>query len=155
MILKWASCIVIITALSGFVIYDQRTPVTFVSGAVHPASCEPKEPAPEFILRGGCISVGIVLTWHRVNCDLDVTRMMRDGRGWDHKLPLNRSSVTPQASDIGKPLGSSRTVGVPPEAFPGADSHYRATMKLSCGWLRKFHTIVFEVPPLLFEIKAP
>lgn len=148
-------CVLVIAALSWFIIYDQRSAVDFVSGNVRPAACEAKEDEPSEIRRGGCVSVGIVLTWHRVDCDLDVTRMMRDGRGWDHKIPSNRASVTPPASDIGKPLGSSRTVAVPPEAFPGVDAHYRATMKLGCGRLRGFNKIVVEIPPLPFEIKAP
>lgn len=148
-------CVVIITLLSGLIIHDQRMPVEFVGGFVKPAACLPKDEAPALIQRGGCINVGIVLTWRRVDCDLDVARMIRDGRGWDHKVASNRSSVTPQPSDVGKPLGSSRTVAVAPEVFPGPDAHYRATMKLSCGWLRKFHTIVVEVPPLPFEIAGP
>lgn len=153
-LLLWGFCVVVIAALSWSIIYDQRSPVDFVSGNTKPSPCEKGDATPTEITRGSCISVGILLTWHRVDCDLDVTRMVRDGRGWDHKIASNRASVTPPASDIGKPLGSLRTVALPPEAVSG-EAHYRATMKLKCGWLRAFHTIAVDVPPLPFEIVAP
>ena len=149
----WGICVAIVAALSWSIIYDQRAPVDFVSGKAIPTPCERGHPVPTEITRGSCISVEIMLTWRRVDCDLDVIRMVRDGRGWDHKIPANRPSVTPPERDIGRPLGSSRTIALPPEAVSG-EAHYRATMKLKCGLLGWAHTIAVEVPPIPFEIKA-
>lgn len=152
---RWIGSAVIVTALSSFYLYDQRSPLDFVAGVVSAAAPDHGQPAPNFITKGSVIIPAITLTWYRVDCSFAVTRMIRDGAGRDHKLPTDRPSVPPPASDIGKPLTSLRKIVVPNDALPGPNAHYRATLTFNCGYLGSFHSIVVEMPPMTFAISPP
>lgn len=148
----------VVLAVSGFYLYDQRTPVEYRSGEVVSAWCdkERKDPPPETIRKGGCMKPVIGLFWHRVDCDLEVARSMRDGKGDDIKIPSDHSSATPSASVIGIVSISNRTVVLPGDAQPykppGPKPSYRGKMKLSCGILRKMvNPFEIEVGPIPFE----
>lgn len=126
--------------IAGLIFYDHTPPFTYVSGKVEPAKAAP----------GQIIDVSITLDWRRL-CELDVTRVLRDGGGDEHKLPWSRSSPPPKRGQ----LTSKRQIIIPMTAKYGNNACYRATIYMTCGLLDKLFPIKIEVPCIPLEIVPP
>lgn len=131
-----ATCFVIL----GLVLFDHTPPFRFVAGSVTPQRVAP----------GQMIEVSLTLDWRR-RCELDVTRVLRDGAGEEHKLPWSKSSPPPALGEI----TSRRQVVVPTTAKFGAAACYRATIYMTCGVLDRVFPIRIDVPCVNFEIVPP
>lgn len=122
---------------AGLYLYDRTPPFKFVEGHITPDVAQPGQP----------IDVSITLDWARL-CELNVTRIMRDGGGDEHKLPWSPSSPPPK----GGRLTSVRQIIVPTAAKFGKGACYRATIYMQCGMLDKLFPIKVDVPCISFEI---
>ena len=128
--------------VGGLVVFDRSPPIVYKSGSVRPERVSPGKP----------LSVKIELEWKRL-CDLDVSRILRDGAGEEHKLPWSRSSPPPTMPSA--PLVSTREIIVPATAKYGDKACYRATVYMTCGVLDKVAPIKVEIPCIPFEIVPP
>lgn len=126
----------------GLYLWDHSPPMKFIEGHITPQVAAPGQP----------IDVSITLDWVRL-CELNVTRVMRDGAGEEHKLPWSPSSPPPK---IGL-LTSTRSIIVPTAAKFGKNACYRATIYMQCGIIDKIFPIRIEVPceAMPFEIIPP
>lgn len=131
------TCLLLLVA--GWFAFDRSPPMVFVSGDVNPKVVSPGQP----------LSVMIELQWNRL-CELDVTRILRDGAGDEHKLPWSKSS--PPAKLPEKPLKSVREIIIPTAAKAGKFACYRATIYMTCGMVDHFWPIKVEVPCIPLEI---
>jgi hypothetical protein len=132
-----AAVTAVVFVAAGLYLYDHSPPMKFVEGHVSPEIAHPAQP----------ISVSITLDWTRL-CELDVSRIMRDGAGDEHKLPWSKSSPPPKTGR----LVSVRQIIVPAEAKYGKSACYRASIYMQCGILDKLFPIKVEVPCIPFEI---
>lgn len=131
----------IILVVGGLFVFDRSPPIVFKAGSVKPQQASP----------GQSLSVSIELEWKRL-CELDVSRILRDGAGEEHKLPWSKSS--PPASMPDKPLTSTREIIVPVTAKHGKQACYRATIYMTCSPLDRLSPIKVEIPCIPFEIVA-
>lgn len=122
---------------AGLYFYDHSPPMKFVEGHITPQVAAPGQP----------INVSITLDWMRL-CDLDVSRIMRDGGGDEHKLPWSPSKPPPKTGR----LTSVREIIVPTAAKFGKGACYRATIYMQCGIFDKLFPIKVDVPCISFEI---
>lgn len=129
-----------IVFLSGLFFWDHSPPFRFVSGDIIPSKASP----------GQIVDVSIALDWKRL-CELDVTRVLRDGAGDEHKLPWSKSSPPPRLGV----LTSKRQIVIPTTAKYGTSACYRASIYLTCGVFDKMFPIKIEVPCIPFEIVPP
>lgn len=126
--------------VTGLVFYDHSPPFRFVSGDIIPAKAVP----------GQLVDVAITLDWKRL-CELNVTRVMRDGAGDEHKLPWSPSSPPPRTGV----LTSKRQIVIPTTAKYGPDACYRASIYMTCGILDRAFPIKIDIPCIPFEIVPP
>lgn len=131
----------IILVVGGLFVFDRSPPMVFKSGSVNPVRVSPGQP----------LSITIELEWKRL-CDLDVSRILRDGAGEEHKLPWSKSSPPPTMPD--KPLASTREIIVPSSAKFGKGACYRATVYMACSAVDRLFPIKVEIPCIPFEIVA-
>lgn len=110
---------------------DRSAPMKFVEGHVTPQQASP----------GQLVNVTLTLDWMRL-CELDVSRVMRDGAGEEHKLPWSKSSPPPK---LGR-LTSTRQIVVPATAKFGKSACYRATIYMQCGIIDRAFPIRVEMP---------
>lgn len=132
-----AAIAAVVLVVAGLFFYDHSPPMRFVEGHVMPEIASPGQP----------IGVSITLDWARL-CELNVSRVMRDGGGDEHKLPWSASSPPPGTGR----LTSVRQIIVPTAAKFGKGACYRATVYMQCGILDKLWPIKVEVPCIPFEI---
>ena len=129
----------ILLVVGGLFVFDRSPPVVYRSGSVHPEQVSPGQP----------LAVKIVLDWKRL-CDLDVSRILRDGAGEEHKLPWSKSSPPPTLPP--GPMISTREIIVPATAKYGDKACYRATVYMTCGPFDKIAPIKIEIPCIPFKI---
>lgn len=122
---------------AGLFLFDHSPPIVFVEGHVTPSIVSPLQ----------TIDVSITLDWKRL-CELQVSRILRDGAGEEHKLPFSQSSPPP----AGGRLTSHRAIVIPAESKFGKAACYRATIYMQCGILDKLWPIKVEMPCMPFEI---